>query len=117
MTTTDDVRLLIPDLGTGTDQIFTDEQVASFVTLGGDDVLIATAFALEVIATNEALTYKYVKTDDLTVDGVKPASLIMERARQMREMSLAAVNDDFEIIFPPIPRLTAPPEAAPWDYV
>lgn len=117
MAIADDIRLLIPDLGTGADQIFSDEQIASFATLGGEDALISTALALETIATNEALTYKYVKTDDLTVDGVKGASLILERAKSLRQMALGAVSDDFEIVFPPIARLTPPPEAAPWDYV
>lgn len=117
MTISDDIRLLIPDLGTGEEQIFSDEQIESFAALGQDDPFLSTALALDVIATNEVLTYKYVKTDDLTVDGVKPAALIMQRAKDMREMSLSAVNDDFEIVFPPIARLTPPPEAAPWDYV
>jgi hypothetical protein len=117
MAIADDIRLLIPDLGVGAEQIFSDEQIASFAVLGGDDVFKSTALALEVIATNEALTYKYVKTDDLTVDGVKPAALVMQRAKDMREMALAGVNDEFQIIFPPIPRLSPPPEAAPWDYV
>jgi hypothetical protein len=117
MAITDDIRLLIPDLGEGAEQIFSDEQIASFAVLGEDDPFISTALALDVIATNEALTYKYVKTDDLTVDGVKPAALIMERARQMRQMALDAVNDEFEIVFPPTKTLMPPPEAAPWDYV
>lgn len=117
MTIMEDIRLLIPDLGTGSDQIFSDDQISSFATLGSDDPLMAAALALDVVATNEALTYKYVKTDDLTVDGTKTASLIMQRAKSLREMAAYAINDAFEIIFPPIDRLTPPPEAAPWDYV
>lgn len=117
MTTAEDVRLLIPDLGTGADQIFSDTQIASFVTLGGDDAFMAAALALEVVATNEALTYKYIKTDDLTVDGSKSASLVMQRAQNLRASALAAVNDEFEIVFPPTTTIMPPPEAAPWDYV
>lgn len=76
-----EVRLLISDI---TDPfIFQDNEIQAFLSMRQDNVLRAAASALMAIASNEALLYKYVRTDDLTLDGVKGATEIRLQARQL----------------------------------
>lgn len=98
----DQVRLLIPDTDP-TNQIFTDPQIETFLLLSGDKVFLAAARALEVAATDEAMTYKIVRTDDLSVNGVTGAELLLSRARRLRDdqnQSDAAAEGSFFLTFP-----------------
>lgn len=64
------LRLLITDVeqnDTG-NYIFTDDQLETYLNNTGN-VYFAAAFALRTIAANEVLLSKYIRTDDLTVDG------------------------------------------------
>ena len=88
------VRLRISDV---TDPpIFADNEIQAFLAMRNDNVTRAAASALMAIANNEALLYKYVRTDDLTVDGVKGATEIRLQARQLEA---EADNDDAEFFF------------------
>ena len=89
MAALDDVRLLIPDLAPAPDQIFTDAQINQFLTLSGQKVFLAAARALEVVAADEALVYKIVRTDDLSINGVTGAAQVLLDAGAARVSALA----------------------------
>lgn len=106
MAAKDDVRLLIPDLAPAPNQIFTDNQVEQFLTLSDQKVFLAAARALEVVAADEALVYKIVRTDDLSVNGVTGAvQVLLERAKGLRnDQDKADIesspDEGFVLIFP-----------------
>jgi hypothetical protein len=95
-----EVRLLISDIRTPF--IFEDNEIDAFLSMRQNNVLRAAASALMAIASNEALLYKYVRTDDLTVDGVKGATEIRLQARQLESQ---ADNEDefFTVTYPDAP--------------
>lgn len=113
----DDVRLLIPDLEPAPRQIFTNDQIDQFLTLSKGGVFLAAARALEVVAADEALVYKIVRTDDLSVNGVTGAAqVLLERAKGLRadqDAENAALGEGFHLVFPE-DTLPWPPEASPW---
>ena len=86
------VRVLIPDaelvFGEGDDEtLFSDTEIADFVTAGSNSVLRAAALACLAIGTSEALISKRIRTQDLQTDGpamsdamVKKATLLFKRA-------------------------------------
>lgn len=84
------VRLLITD-NNSESPIFNDTEIDTFLELsaydGENDILIAAAYALETIATNEALVQKVIKTLDLSTDGTRVADAIMKRARELRNQA------------------------------
>lgn len=89
-----EVRLRISDV---TDPyIFEDNEIAAFLSMSKDSVLRASAAALMAIAGNEALLYKYVRTDDLTIDGAKVATELRLQARQLEAQ--AADEDEFFMV-------------------
>ena len=99
------VRLLIND-DDETDKVFTDAAITAFLALEGGNVKLAAAQALDVIADDEALTSKVIRTQDLATDGAKVAESLRKRAATLRQQ---AVDDDdlegfFEIVdFDPDP--------------
>jgi hypothetical protein len=101
------VRLLIND-DNETDFVFADAAIAGFLALEGDNVKLAAAQALDVIADDEALTSKVIRTQDLATDGPKVADSLRKRAATLRQQ---AIDDDelegyFEIVdFDPDPWL------------
>ena len=118
MAAKDDVRLLIPDLAPAPNQIFTDNQIEQFLTLSDQKVFLAAARALEVVAADEALVYKIVRTDDLSVNGVTGAvQVLLERAKGLRDDQVKAdienaPDEGFVLVFPDQgPRR---PEATVW---
>lgn len=118
-TNVDSVRLLIPDLGAS--PALTNQQITDLLALSGDKVFLAAALALEVIATDEALVYKIVSTDDMSVNGVTGAQLLLTRAKQLRADQdradlTAAPEDAFQLVFPTQLADTEPTvaEAAAW---
>lgn len=93
MTDVDSVRLLIPDLDTS-NQALSDNQITSLLTLSDGKVFLAAARALEIIATDEALVYKIVTTDDLSVNGVTGATqVLLARAKTLRADQAQADSD------------------------
>lgn len=82
------VRLGIPDTDE-TDPIFTDSQIGGFLTMGGDEVLLAIALACETIAFDNMLLFKAnVRSDDGSVTASETSKLMLARAKSAR--------DDFE---------------------
>lgn len=105
----DDVRLLITD----TDQanrIFSTRQIAQFLRLNQDNTRRAAAQALDVLAANEALVSKVIKTKDLSTDGAKTADALRKQAAELRRQADAGedATDDatgLEIVeFEPCPQ-------------
>lgn len=94
LTPAGEVRLLISDISEPF--IFEDNEIQAFLALRKNSPMKAAASALMAIAANEALLYKYLRTDDLTVDGVKGATEIRLQARQLE--SQADSEDEFFLI-------------------
>lgn len=80
------VRLLIPDRDR-TSLLFTDEEISAFLTLEGASVKRASASALEVVASNEALIGKVIKDGDLQTDGAKLSAELRARAKELRRQA------------------------------
>lgn len=80
------VRLLITDVDEAA-PLFTDAQLAAFLTMEGSAKLAA-ATALETIARSEVLISKKISTSDgLSTDGPAVAKELRESARQLREQA------------------------------
>lgn len=86
------VRLIISD--TATVQVFTDDQIAAFLTMEDGSVKLAAAQALDAIASNEALVSKRIKTLDLQTDGPAVAESLRDHATALREQ---VVGGEFEL--------------------
>lgn len=93
MTPTDQVRLLIPDTDSSA-ELLSDEQIEELLTIEGDSVKLATALALEVIASSEAMVSKKIRTQDLQTDGPAVAKELRERAAVLRATVQASLDDE-----------------------
>lgn len=78
------VRLLIADTDR-TDPVFDDNQITAFLDLADDDVRLAAAYALDVIANNMAMVLKVIKTLDLSTDGAATAKSLRDGAQILRD--------------------------------
>ena len=112
------IRALIPDVDED-NFVLTDALIDAYLAVSQDNVYIATALALEAIATDETLTYKVVRTDDLSVDGTSGAKLLLDRAKGYRAAAEQA-EDAFQMVFPdqdPYGSATYPEASSrPWPY-
>ena len=97
LTPAGEVRLLISDISEPF--IFQDNEIQAFLSMRKNSPLRAASSALMAIASNEALLYKYIRTDDLTVDGVKGATEIRLQARQL-ESQADSEEEFFLLTFP-----------------
>lgn len=79
------VRLLIADLDTGENQIFTDDQLEGFLSITRQSVKRAAADALDAIATSEALISKKIQTLDRATDGPSVADALRKHAVALRQ--------------------------------
>lgn len=86
-TEANDLRLLISDVGgqTGTQFIFSDEEVARFLAHRGGNVERAAALALRTIAANENLTSKRIKFLELETDGPAVAKELLSAAKALED--------------------------------
>lgn len=111
--TTDQVRLLIPDVDVE-EPIFSDSQLETYLEIAGDNPLRAAAYALRAIASNQALTLKWVRTDDLQVNGAEVAKQLRELAKDLDGRAEAAdealLDEGFGIVYP------VQPDYFPHDY-
>lgn len=88
------VRLLIPDTDTAA-AVFTDAEIDAFLSLEGNNIFLAAASALEVIASDRALTLQVVKVLDIQTDGAKLSDALLKRAEMLRKR--AEIGDqDYE---------------------
>ena len=78
------VRLLIADVDTGENQIFTDDQLNGYLSIARDSVKRAAADALDAIATSEALISKVITTQDRSSDGRAVADALRKHAAALR---------------------------------
>lgn len=87
-----EVRALIPDpMGAG--QRFTDSELETYLELADDNVFLATALALEALATVIALQIKAnVRSDDSSVTLNSSVAELRRRAAQLRQDSLDLVE-------------------------
>jgi len=72
------VRLNITD--TGTEQLFTDDQLNAWLTQYAGSINRATYRALVTIATSEVLLGKKIRTQDLSTDGPAVADSLLKLA-------------------------------------
>ncbi len=79
------VRLLIPDRGADY-FVFQDEEIEAFLEIEGG-VKLATALALETIASDIAMVDKVIKIMDLQTDGAKTSDALLARAKLLREQA------------------------------
>lgn len=92
----DRVRLLIRD--TDADhELFSDEEITSFLDLEDGNVRYAAAQALDTAASNQALILKITQVFDLKVDGVALAKSLREHAKTLREQADSESDDAFDI--------------------
>lgn len=91
------IRLLIADVDTGENQIFTDEQLEGYLSITRDSVKRAAADALDAIATSEALISKVIQTQDRSSNGAAVADALRKHANALRaraDEEEAAENDE-----------------------
>ena len=101
------VRLLLND--TGDSQVFSNDEITAYLELEGGNIKLAAAQALETIADDEALTSKYIRTQDLSTNGPAIAASLRERAKGLRaEARGASPGLAPRGSFPP------PPDCRPW---
>ena len=96
-----EVRVLIPDLDSS-NRIFTDAQIALFLSAAKANDLRAAAFAVDAVATNEALLLKKLTTDDFHVDGPAAADALRKHAAALRAEAnrLDDLDEAFLLVFP-----------------
>lgn len=82
------IRALIPDLepvfGDDEDEtMFSDDDLASYYSVGAGNVLRAAAYANFAIATSEALISKKIRTQDLQTDGPAVAAQLLAKGNYL----------------------------------
>lgn len=85
------VRLLIPDTDE-TNLVLSDEQITALLGLE-TYVKRAAAAAIDLIASNEVMVSKVIKTQDLATDGAKVAAELRARATELRRQ----VDEDDDV--------------------
>jgi hypothetical protein len=98
------VRMLVPDTTTDdgtsdTDYLFSDDYIQAALDLEGGSVKRAAAALIDVLANDQALLYKSLRTDDLTVNGVAVAQELRQRARSLRGEADRDEAEYFEIVY------------------
>lgn len=78
------LRLLIPDRVDP--PVFDDDELATFLALE-TGLKRAAALALEVIASDEALTQKVIRVQNLSTDGAATARVLLGRAEKLRDQA------------------------------
>lgn len=96
------VRLLLNDTREAA-PVFSDAEVDAFLTLEGGSVKRAAAQALDVIADDEALTSKVIRTQDLSTDGAKVAESLRKRAVSLRAQAGDDADDEAGVFFDIVP--------------
>lgn len=78
---------------------FSDAHLQAMLSIYRNNLQLAGADLIESIAVDEVLLYRFVRTDDLTVDGSKAAEILLKRAQRLRDQAaIDAEEDAFEIV-------------------
>jgi hypothetical protein len=77
------VRLLCTDRDPDY-EIFSDEEIAVFLSLNEQDVRLAAAQALDQIAASQALLLKYIEVNGLKTNGQAVANALHQQAETLR---------------------------------
>lgn len=78
------IRLLTSDKDED-NPIFMDEELEAFLSINGNDMLLAAADALDALASNEAYVQKVITIMDLSTNGPATAKALREHASSLRE--------------------------------
>ena len=78
------VRLIITDTDS-THEIFNDGEIDAFLDLSDQDIRLASAQALDTIASSEALVQKRITQMDLSTDGPAVARALRDHAETLRQ--------------------------------
>lgn len=96
------VRVLLGDTeaenvisGIGEYLYFSDAELGAFLDMYGDNVKLAAARAMEVIAGSQALLLKSWSSDDLTVNGDRIAESLRKIAAQLRQEAIAEESSEY----------------------
>lgn len=96
------VRLLITDTSSvPADQIFSDDQLDAFLEMSEGNVYRTAAEALLVLAANEALLSKKIRTQDLSTDGPAVSAELRALAQRLADKADAedaAAGTHFEFV-------------------
>jgi hypothetical protein len=91
------IRLLIPDRDVS-DPIFQDDELTQFYETEGNE-RYAAALALEIAAINDVMVFKVMKAGADSIDAVKGAALLLERATRLRTQEpIASFVGQFGVI-------------------
>lgn len=101
MDPSDQVRLLINDVGgaSGTDFIFSDTEIDTYLELRGGSVFRAAATALRTIAANEVMTAKVITFMDVKTDGAKVSDALIKAAAEFEATADEGEDSDFDIAY------------------
>jgi hypothetical protein len=86
------IRLMAVDTAVGK-YLLTDEEYSTLFALEGDNVRLAAAAALELMATSHVLLAKKITTQDLTIDGPAVADALRKSAALLRGLVQKAADD------------------------
>lgn len=86
------VRLLISDVDPAK-PVFSDLEIAAFLAMVGGNVRLAAAQALDVMASNESMVSKVIRTLDLQIDGTKVAADLRAGAKVLRDTAADYLPD------------------------
>lgn len=78
------VRMLIQDID-AEQALFSDNAITRLLNMNGNDIRLAAAAALDIMASNQVMILKVVRTLDLSTDGAAVARALREHAKQLRE--------------------------------
>jgi hypothetical protein len=81
--------------GSGNYMYFSDDEIAAFLTMYGDNPKLAAARCLETIAGSQALLLKSWSSDDLTVNGDRIAETLRKLGAQLREEALVDESSEY----------------------
>ena len=90
------VRLLIPDRSLDL-FVFQDDEIEAFLEIEGG-VKLATALALETIASDIAMVDKVIRIMDLSTDGAKTSDALLARAKLLREQAYDADSTLYGVV-------------------
>jgi len=78
------VRMIIQDLNIE-QALFTDAGITRLLSLNGDDIRLASAAALDIMASSQAMILKVIRLLDISTDGAAVARALREHASQLRK--------------------------------